>query len=95
MQSKIERAIRKKLKVEFQYGSAKRECNPHVLGMQNKNLMVLCWQTGGRSTSGSLPDWRLFKLSEISRLKVLEDKFTPTRSGGRTYKWESVLASVT
>ena len=72
----IKHAIQNKRLVEFSYHGNPRIAEPHVLGMStNDREVLLTVQIGGYSSSGNLPDWRMFYLDEIVNLKVLEREF--------------------
>lgn len=48
----IERAIREKSVVTFNYGGHSRHVEPHILGVNGGSLQLLGYQIGGSSRSG-------------------------------------------
>jgi predicted nucleotidyltransferase len=72
-------AIDKRRIVRFVYDRHVRIAEPHVLGTKNGRLQILMWQTGGQSSSGSLPDWRRFFVDQLSGVEILSDTFAGPR----------------
>ena len=73
----LKKAITKVKKIEFLYKGHKRIADPHHYGLHGGEKQLHAYQTGGASSSGGLPEWRNFSLSEIENLKILETSFTP------------------
>lgn len=77
----IKQAIRDKKLIQFWYHNNQRIAEPHVLGITTQDkLTVLTMQVGGYSSSGGLPDWRMFHVDEISSLQVLNQTFQVSRT---------------
>lgn len=79
----LARAIRDRKVVTFTYHGHPRVVEPHTLGVMNRtgNLELAGYQTGGGSRRGGIPDWRLYMVSEIQDLAVLEEAFPGPRPG--------------
>ena len=93
----IERAIREKSVVEFNYGGHPRKVEPHMLGMSGGTLQFLGYQIGGSSSSGgALPEWRRFELNRISSLSITTQKFPGRRPfpSGRHSSWDRQILVV-
>jgi hypothetical protein len=76
----IRNAIGSKKVIEFYYDGGARIAEPFCYGINRKNNEVLCaYQIGGYSSSGNPEGWKLFKVSEISSLKVTDIVFDGDR----------------
>jgi len=94
MQTTLTDAINGLQKVSFTYDGKNRFCEPHVLGVQEEDVVLLCFQTGFDS-SQTLPDWRVFKVSGITDLKRLPGTFiVRSPDEGIVAKWKQIIASV-
>ncbi len=69
----IRQSIRAKQPVCAKYGGLLRKMCPHVLGLKNGVVHALCWQYGGESHKGGLPDWRCMPVDELTELKLLQE----------------------
>lgn len=96
MEDTILDALRGRKVLTFSYGGYKRTCEPHVLGVANKVTQVLCYQTGGGSSRGGIPQWRRFDLRGISDLKSGPETFDGARPlpKGPHSIWSSVISVV-
>lgn len=95
LQQLIHDAIDQRRVLHFYYQGHLRIAEPHVLGMKNGRLHVLTYQIGGRSSSGSLPDWRRFFVSELRDVKIVEQTFVPQSWGfGRHSAFDRQIAVV-
>ena len=77
--AEIHAAIDRHRVIRFAANGAIRVVEPHVLGVKNGELQILTWQTAGVSRSRTLPDWRTFKLSNISSLELTNQTFDGPR----------------
>jgi len=52
---------------------------PYLIGVHEDEdeLMLRAVQVAGESKSGGLPDWRLFRLAEMKKLKITDRHFEP------------------
>jgi DNA-damage-inducible protein D len=67
----ITKAINNKQILEFNYKGNTRIVEPYVVGETSKGkYTLLSIQTGGYSSSGKLPDWRMFELDKIEDLQI-------------------------
>ena len=96
MQDPIQGAIENRLIIEFNYHGHYRYAEPHVLGVHDGDVQVLCYQLDGTSSSGLIPEWRRFSLSDISGFSVTDDEFPGRRPGptGRHSEWDYIIAIV-
>jgi hypothetical protein len=93
----IERAIKDKCLVAFQYSGHPRTAEPHVLGKSGSAIQFLGYQVGGSSSSGgSLPEWRRFDLARISSLSISDQKFSGPRPypSGKHSSWDQQILVV-
>ncbi|WP_323909637.1 WYL domain-containing protein [Aeromonas caviae] len=96
MEDLIIQAINKKKLIEFTYQGRPRTAEPHVLGITNGIKQVLCYQTGGHSSRGNLPDWRRFDLHQIVGLRIVDATFPGKRAypSGRHSSFDRRIAIV-
>jgi predicted DNA-binding transcriptional regulator YafY len=72
----LKEAIEKRKKVEIIYENSVRIVDPYLVGINQKDHISLrAFQTGGQSTSGNLPSWRLFLIEKIDAIKILDEQF--------------------
>jgi len=77
-------AIHNRRVLKFTYHGHPRVVEPHAYGLsQAENEVIRCYQTGGTSRSGKMPDWKLFEIDEIRLLTVTEEHFVNARNGYR------------
>lgn len=68
--------------VEFYYDGARRIVEPFCHGISTAGNEVLRgYQISGFSSSGTVPDWKLFNLDEIFGLNVTEETFAGEHHG--------------
>lgn len=80
----IREAISKMKRIEFYYDGGRRVVEPHCLGVTTDgNPALRGYQVSGFSVSGTIPDWRMFVLSKMSSLSVLDETFYSPRPGYR------------
>ncbi len=72
-------AISERQIIEFNYQWRSRVVEPYLVGVHEdeEELMLRAVQVAGESKSGGLPDWRLFRLNEMKKLKVTDRRFEP------------------
>src|SRR5262249_13672269 len=89
-------AITQRRKIRFSYHGKERVAEPHDYGIQNGQLRLLVYQTGGQSKSGTLPAWRLIDVSGISNLEILPGSFAGSRPApsGHHHRWDQVFLRV-
>lgn len=78
--TKLNYAIANKKTISFKYNNLDRIVEPHHYGILNNVEQLHCYQTGGKSKSRSIPEWRNFKLEKIKDLAVNDTVFTPRQS---------------
>jgi predicted DNA-binding transcriptional regulator YafY len=72
----LKEAIEKRKKVEIIYENSVRIVDPYLVGINQKDHISLrAFQTGGQSSSGNLPSWRLFLIEKIDAIKILDEQF--------------------
>ena len=79
-------AVNSKRLIEFRYHGSFRAVEPFCLGVvipskQVNNEALLCYQVGGHDELGEPAGWKLFRLSEISDLKVIKENFAVSSRG--------------
>jgi hypothetical protein len=63
----------------FRYGGFHRIVEPYLLGVYKTKVQLLCYQIGGESSSGKIPEWRRMNVEEITELQPLNGSFMGTR----------------
>ncbi len=75
-------AVNKRCVLEFTYQGHHRVVEPHAYGLSRQhNEVIRCYQTGGTSSSDTLPCWRLMEIAQIRDLVVSDKHFVGTRPG--------------
>jgi len=73
-------AIGNKKKLQIVYENSTRIIDPYLVGINQKDHILLrAFQTGGFSSSGKLPSWRLFSIDKILEVTQLDESFTIDR----------------
>ena len=92
----IVNALRNKRVIRFHYHRYDRVVEPHILGVNNGVTQLLGYQIRGGSTSGRVPEWRRFDLSEMDTVTVTEQTFTGSRTikGWKHTKWDHIIERV-
>ncbi|HAC15643.1 MAG TPA: hypothetical protein DCE78_06835 [Bacteroidetes bacterium] len=72
----LKEAIEKKKRIEIIYEKSVRIVEPYLVGINEKSHVALrAFQTGGFSSSGKLPAWRLFLIDRIEAAQILDEHF--------------------
>jgi hypothetical protein len=88
-------AIADKRLITFSYQGRPRQAEPHDYGVNKGRIRLFCFQVGGESRSGKLPDWRLLEVPDIARLQITDESFAGPRAvSGAHIDWEQLFASV-
>jgi len=95
----VDRALRAAIAdrrvVNFSYQGRPRKAEPHDYGISKDKARLFCFQVGGESRSGKLPDWRLFDVADISGLEITSESFPGPRTvTGQHIEWQTLFASV-
>ena len=95
----VDRALRTAIAgrriVSFSYQGRPRVAEPHDYGMNKGKVRLFCYQVGGESRSGKLPDWRLLEVPDIAGLQISEESFAGPRAvSGQHIEWQTLFASV-
>ncbi|QJR11817.1 hypothetical protein DSM104443_02900 [Usitatibacter rugosus] len=73
-------AIRDKRILRFSYGGSLRRVEPHVYGTDRLGQeLLLAWQLGGGSESGTSVGWKTFRVPEMVAVTVTTDSFPGPR----------------
>jgi predicted DNA-binding transcriptional regulator YafY len=87
-------AIENKRLVRFKYQDKERIVEPHDYGIQKGIARLLSWQIGGQS-SGRLPGWRWFDVSNMQEFDVLDKTFPGNRDvSGKHHQWDKIFIRV-
>lgn len=82
MANEVCRAIRNRRVLEFTYEGYNRIVEPHCHGRtQRGNECLRAYQTRGGSSSGKVPDWKMFTVAKMSGVSVSNNTFSGTRPG--------------
>ena len=97
--TEIDRALRAAIAgrrlVTFSYQGRPRKAEPHDYGVNKGRVRLFCYQVGGESRSGKLPDWRLLEVPDISGLQITDESFAgPRVVSGEHIEWQTLFASV-
>jgi hypothetical protein len=94
---RIRFAIANRRLVEVRYSGQPRIAEPHDYGVQNGHERLLVYQRRGPVRPGQTPvGWRLFELSKIEALTVLDETFKGSRERSHSdhYDWQILYARV-
>lgn len=73
-------AIHNRSVLRFTYHGHPRVAEPHAYGLSLAgNEVIRCYQTGGTSRSGVVPDWKLMGVDKIESLTVTKEHFVGER----------------
>lgn len=76
MNSTLCEAIQNQNLVEFYYDGGQRVVEPYCHGISTAGNEVLRgYQTAGFSSTGTVPDWKLFRVDKIRRLDITSNTF--------------------
>lgn len=82
MEELIKRAIQNKQLLSFTYEDCNRVVEPYTYGLtRNGKEALRAYQTEGESRSNDSLGWRLFLLSEIENMTLLNNKYSSFRQG--------------
>jgi len=88
------RAIQSKRLIRFRYQNKERTVEPHDYCVQKGIARLLSWQTGGQS-SGRLPGWRWFDVSNMHDVEMLDRSFPGNREvSGKHHQWDNIFIRV-
>ena len=84
----LSKTIGARLIIRFEYGGSMYTVEPHLLGRDyTKQDCLLAWVVPEHvQADGSRGNWKTFQLSEITSLKILEQRFTKQRPGYDPYE---------
>ncbi len=87
MEELICQSIRDKKLLKIHYrGGPERIVEPYVYGRDKYGLKLNAYQISGYSISGSIPEWRLFKVELINHIVVLDRKFVVRKTYDLEYE---------
>lgn len=73
-------AIQGRNLIEFYYKNLHRIVEPFTVGVNTRHNDVLsAYQVRGESEKDDIPCWRLFKIDDISSLRILDERFNGNR----------------
>ena len=82
MDATIAKAIHYKRVIEFEYNGHLRVVEPHAYGLSMTNHEVIRgYQVQGTTDTGSVQEWHLFEVKQITKLKVTDRHFEGIRNG--------------
>jgi hypothetical protein len=88
-------AIAGKRRLLLWYDGYLRDVEPHDYGMQKGEVKVLCYQVGGGSRSGKLPEWRTLLVEKITGAELADTPFPgPREVPSEHLEWDELYASV-
>jgi hypothetical protein len=68
---------KRKTRIRVSNEPSAREIDPHIVyEASTGNVLVNCFQTGGYSKSGKLPNWRYQVVADITSVEILEECFS-------------------
>lgn len=93
----IRRAILGRKLISFCYENHDRIAEPHLLGRTAAGtIKVEAFQIGGTTSGGTggLPAWRRFNISDMQKICVMEESFTPRKDfNPKSDVWSQVMCS--
>lgn len=75
-------AIRSRRVIEFRYNGNYRKVEPFCLGTlisRKDSVSLLCYQTGGIGRLHEAGGWKIYRLSEMKNIGVLDEQFSGIR----------------
>jgi hypothetical protein len=91
----LRNAIAEKRRLLLWYDGFLRDVEPHDYGMQKSQVKLFCYQVGGGSRSGKLPEWRMFLVGKITSAELADAPFPgPREVPGEHIEWDELYASV-
>ena len=75
-------AIRSRRVIEFYYYGSSRTTEPFCMGTllsRHDNISLLCYRTGGTGDMHGDFGWKIYRLSEMKKIRVLERQFNGIR----------------
>jgi hypothetical protein len=92
----VREAIAAKRLIQFEYEGYLRIAEPHDYGVIGGEHQLLVYQIGGQSRSGTIPNWRLVRVTAMKEVRMLSKEFAGGRSipSGRHKKWDQLIARV-
>ncbi len=96
MESLIIAAIKEKKVLSFTYSGHTRIVEPHVYGINEGARQLLGYQIRGSSSSGTIPEWRRFKISAMRNLQILNEFFPGRRNypSSKPSHWDQMILVV-
>ena len=94
IENEIITAIQNKLLVSCFYDGFPRIVEPHCLGRNKNGLKLRCYQTGGGSSKGNIPDWRMLSVGKMENVLVLDEHFTQPAPGYKRDDSEMTLGII-
>lgn len=81
----IRQAIEQRRVLSFSYETSPRTVIPAALGVHRSsgNLILRAYQIAGATESGRLPLWRMFTVSDMVRVTILDETFEESPRGYR------------
>jgi len=80
MNTTICRAIQERQLVQFYYDGGHRLVEPHCYGeSKDGNELLRAYQISGHSKSGRSEGWKLFRVDELSSLRIIDRSFSGPR----------------
>src|SRR5882757_4722166 len=91
----LRNAIAEKRRLLLWYDGFLRDVEPHDYGKQKGEIKLFCYQVGGGSRSGKLPEWRMFLAGKITGAELADSTFPgPREVPGEHIEWDELYASV-
>ena len=91
----LRNAIAEKRRLLLWYDGFLRDVEPHDYGMQKGKTKLLCYQVGGGSRSGKLPEWRMLMVEKITGAELADASFPGAREVPSEHiEWDELYASV-
>jgi hypothetical protein len=91
----LRNAIAEKRRLLLWYDGFLRDVEPHDYGRQKGEDKVLCYQVGGGSRSGKLPQWRMLLAAKITSAELAHASFPgPREVPSEHVEWDELYASV-
>ncbi len=85
-------AVHHRRAVQLLYDGAWRVVHPHALGRTGKGkLSLLAWQTAGLGRSAEPEGWRMFDLTRVGAVELLQANFAP-RPQPANGRWTAGIA---
>lgn len=90
----IRKAIKEKRLLWLEYAGYTRIVEPHTYGSRKNEDQIQTYQLRGGSSSGGLPQWRTLRMHDITKMRILHERFPGRRPAVNHQNWDIIYRMV-